>query len=144
MDDNPYISPREVEPGGRRRAGAASETGPSEFVPATRRARLAMAMIALNVLGSTLMAAFCLAEAGFLSRFIAGDNFEVGDAEIAQGRLIDSLVRACSFTLLPTYWLSVIAFLVWLYRAYRNLPALGAANSSFHPAGQSAAGSCRS
>ncbi len=94
MDENPYVSPQEVEPVGGRVGTAQPGVGPAAFVPATRRAQVAMVMLGLNVFAWALLSVFCLFEAALLSRVISGVEFAVLDPAVKEALSIDAGVRS--------------------------------------------------
>ena len=93
------------------------------------RAQWATILLAAGVLIDVLIVASLFSQADLLSRIMAG--FTVTEAEaIANDDRLNNLAAVQTFVFLG----SAAAFLMWLDRARRNLPAFGARDLKYSPA----------
>ncbi len=92
------------------------------------RARLTIIFLALNVLLDLIALGSGFMEIGLLSSVQEGRT--ITDAEAEANDIRQAIIGALQ---LLTLVFTVIFFLMWIHRAHRNLPALGARDLKFTP-----------
>jgi hypothetical protein len=90
-------------------------TPPASFVSAHGRAQLAQALLLSNAGAAVLSLIFLWVSGG-------PANLDAEAEEISTAELMQGLVALLQFFV---YVVTAAAFLVWLHRAYKNLPAFG-------------------
>jgi uncharacterized protein DUF4328 len=116
-DFNPYASPQAIEPSPPQVFGR----GIIPFESGHKRAVWAMALFGMVIVAEVAFAINCAMQYELLSAVKRGDKFlpaiwEANDLRYRFTWGISVLAR------IPT----IIVYLMWIHRAYRNLPALGA------------------
>ena len=114
---NPYQSPQEVAP-----APQANIRGLIPFQSGGTRGMFAVGLLGLGILGNVLALLSNVSQYNLLDGVKQGNRITRDVAEANDDRqrtigLFDTGVYLCT----------AVAFLMWVHRAYRNLPALGAA-----------------
>lgn len=95
------------------------------------RSAKTLSLLAIGCLGMVLLFDLIHAFLGFCLAF-----FPASQIDLDEGQFISvwmALIGVISLLRIPIFILTVIFFLVWLYRAYNNLPALKAGNLEFSP-----------
>jgi hypothetical protein len=121
---NPYASPVTVDPYAPRMAEPPS--GPP-FQSGVGRARLTMIMLAICAVMNVLLFGSTAMELSLLM------NSEWGSIDPAAASANDLRQFAVVMLLLLAMIITMVSFSFWLYRAYQNLPALGAQEVRYSP-----------
>ncbi len=124
--DNPYASPQEA-------SAAPVGTYRRDVIPFASghfRAMCAVVMLSLGILANIGLFASSLAQYHLLEGAQHGRLVTAEAAEVNDNRQ-----RTLAVCELAVYVLTAIAFLCWVHRAHRNLPALGMTHLEFSPAG---------
>ena len=100
------------------------------FASGHGRATAVIALFALGIILSFVMVASDISEYQLLTRLIDHEN--VADEQIESN---NNRQRLLGVTWLVWYLSTIVAFLMWVHRAHRNLPALGATGLEFTPRG---------
>ncbi len=94
---------------------------PKPFRPLDRRARWAIGLLALVILGNAVSIWFTLEERELLERLDGGELVPDSELDASDLRVgIVSLAQVVVFTFV------IVGFLAWFFRAYSNLEAVGA------------------
>ena len=130
-EQNPYQAPQAIELlHGYRIAPGEGRPGTAPFASGRVLAFVAMVMIALVVLASLWLAASTCVQIRVLERAVQGLLPNMSDVVSNDSRQYSaSVVRQVA------YLVSAVTFLMWFYRAYRNLPALGNTHLAHAPSG---------
>jgi hypothetical protein len=124
--DNPYASPQEVSAA----AGSIYRRGVVPFASGHFRAMCAVVLLSLCILVDIGLFASSWAQYDMLKSAQHGKLVTPQVAEVNDNRQ-----RTLAVSELAIYALTAIAFLCWVHRAHRNLPALGMTHLEFSPAG---------
>ena len=129
-EQNPYQSPQAIELSHGYRIAPTAGRGGAPFASGRVLAFVAMVMVALVVLASLWLAASTYIEIGLRERASRGIPPAAGEATSNDMRryLAGILEQVVSLV-------SAVTFLMWFYRVYRNLPALGNATPAHAPSG---------
>ncbi|HET9221289.1 MAG TPA: DUF4328 domain-containing protein [Roseiflexaceae bacterium] len=98
------------------------------FASAHSRAQWAVGLLALGIVLDLTAIGSDLLQIRLIAGIIAGQD--IVDQEVAAN---DSRQQLIGIAQILVYILSAIAFLIWIHRAHRNLPALGARGLRFTP-----------
>lgn len=98
------------------------------FASGHTRAQWAIYLLAAGIVMALLAAGSSYMQIGLLSRVVAGEHITRAEA-IANARRLLVIVLSRFFVFLVT----VVLFLMWLHRVYRNLPALGVRHPEYSP-----------
>ncbi|HEY3391478.1 MAG TPA: DUF4328 domain-containing protein [Lacipirellulaceae bacterium] len=109
-----------------------SENSPDviPFASGHGRATAVIALFAFGIILSLVMVASDISEFQMLTRLV--NHEAVTDEQIESN---DNRQRLLGVTWLVWYLSTIVAFLMWVHRAHRNLPALGATGLEFTPRG---------
>jgi hypothetical protein len=118
MSTNPYESPKaDIGP-----PIATSNRGRLfPYQTAQFRATITIFLLALDVILSVIAIPQALSQVGLVQRIIAGEQVGQDQLDANQNRAV-ALAVAEFAALVATY----VSFLMWIHRAHRNLPSLGA------------------
>jgi hypothetical protein len=114
---NPYASPQSIQPS----PPPSFERGVVPFASGHQRAVWATALFAVVVLLEVSFAVVCVMQNELLADIQRGQKFLPATLQANDTRYA-AAATLVTLALLPT----TIVFLMWVHRAYRNLPALGA------------------
>ena len=131
---NPYASPQAIQPS----PPPSFERGVVPFVSGHQRAVWTIALFTVVVLSEVSFAVVCVMQNELLADIQRGQKFPPATLQANNSRYA-AAATFVTLSLLPT----TIVFLMWVHRAYRNLPALGARGSNRRPAGPLDGISCR-
>ena len=120
---NPYASPPEAIP-----PILASGPPPPPYTPLSGPAAFAVAMLTIMIIGDAISSWSSYMQAQLLQRIEAGQDVPMQELEANDTR--EALIAVA---LLGALIITMIAFLIWFHRAYRNLPSLGATDLKSTP-----------
>jgi hypothetical protein len=105
-------------------------TNVARFLGGRARAKVVIAIFGVGILLAAAMLVSSFSEYLLIDRIVK--NAEVNAAEIKSN---DTRQMVLGLAWLVWYVATVVAFLMWVHRAHRNLPALGAVELEFTPWG---------
>ena len=129
-EQNPYQTPQAIELSHGYRIAPTAGRPEVPFASGRLRACVAMTLVALVVLASLWVAVSTNMQIGLLERAARGISPSAGEA--TSNDIRQNVAVALRQV---TYMISGVTFLIWFYRAYRNLPALGNAHLAHAPFG---------
>jgi hypothetical protein len=129
-EQNPYQSPQAIELSHGYLVAPSAGRGGAPFASGRSLAFVAVVMVALVVLASLWLAASSYMQVGLLERAAQGIQ-----ATASEATSNDTRQHLAAILRQVLYWASAVTFLMWFYRAYRNLPALGNAHLAHSPSG---------
>ena len=103
--------------------------GKGPFISSHSRAQWVTALLLIVILIDVLAVIFDFSQIGLLSRAQAG--IPVSEAEAVAN---DSRQAMMGFIYFAAFIVTAIVFCLWIHRAHRNLPALGARDLKYSPA----------
>ncbi len=103
--------------------------GRSPFTSGHSRAQWVAALLLIIILIDVIAVIFDFSQIELLFRVQAG--VAVGEAEVIAN---DSRQAMMGFVYFTAFFITAIAFCLWIHRAHRNLPALGAHDLKYSPA----------
>jgi hypothetical protein len=129
MEDNlnPYASPEEPEDGATLMADLAAPAVVKPYATARPRARWAIALLAMILLGNLVAGGLQWSQIDLLGRM------KTGKYTAQEATQNDIRIRSASGILVLANVGSWVAFLMWFHRSHRNLPSLGATGLRFTP-----------
>ncbi len=127
---NPYQAPQAIELSQGYRVAPTAGRGGAPFASGRILAFVAMVMVALVVLASLWLAASTYMQIGLLERAAQGIPPAAKEATSNDTRQSVAVILRQ-----VVYMVSAVTFLMWFYRTYRNLPALGNASPAHAPSG---------
>lgn len=92
-------------------------------------ARLVIILLALCILVDLIAAALGYSQVTLVSKTLSGQTITEGDATAN-----DMRQQTIAILQLAAYVITAVFFLIWIYRAQRNLPALGIRRPQYSPA----------
>jgi len=126
---NPFQSPKATTPPqsvGVDRGDVRKPVVP--FASGHTRAVWIVALLAIGMVIDLVGASSCYLEIQLLSRADSG-----GIVTMEQANANDIRQALVGLGQMAVYFATVVAFLMWMHRAHRNLPALGAQNLKYSP-----------
>jgi len=129
-EQNPYQTPQAIELSHGYRIAPIAGRSAVPFASGRLLAWVAMVLVALVILASLGVAASSAMQIGLFERAARGVSPSVGEA-----RSNDIRQNAAIALRQVVYMISGVTFLIWFYRAYRNLSALGNTRLSHMPSG---------
>ncbi len=100
----------------------------TSFASGHIRAQLVTLLLLMNIGLGLIAVASDVAQSGLISNMLAGQDISLAVAEAS-----DSRQQTIGVAQLLLFLVTAIFFLVWIYRAHTNLPALGARGLKYSP-----------